>query len=33
MDRSAFDTYIETQLAPVLEPGTVIRRVNDPPDR
>ncbi len=24
MDRSAFDTYIETQLAPVLEPGTVV---------
>ncbi|OIQ74169.1 hypothetical protein GALL_441850 [mine drainage metagenome] len=24
MDRIAFDTYIETQLAPVLEPGTVI---------
>ena len=33
MDRAAFDTYIETQLAPVLEPGTVIRRANDPPDR
>ena len=24
MDRTAFDTYIETQLAPVLEPGTVV---------
>lgn len=24
MDRQAFDTYIETQLAPVLEPGTVV---------
>ena len=24
MDRIAFDTYIETQLAPVLEPGTVV---------
>lgn len=24
MDRAAFDTYIETQLAPVLEPGTVV---------
>ena len=24
MNRSAFDTYIETQLAPALEPGTVV---------
>lgn len=24
MDRTAFDTYVETQLAPVLEPGTVV---------
>lgn len=24
MDRLAFDTYIETQLAPALEPGTVV---------
>jgi transposase len=24
MDRDAFDTYIETQLAPVLAPGTVV---------
>ena len=24
MDREAFDTYIETQLAPVLEPGAVV---------
>ena len=24
MDRTAFDTYIETQLAPALEPGTVV---------
>jgi DDE superfamily endonuclease len=24
MDRIAFDTYIETQLAPVLQPGTVV---------
>ena len=24
MDRAAFDTYIETQLAPVLQPGTVV---------
>ena len=24
MDRRAFDTYIETQLAPVLAPGTVV---------
>ena len=24
MDQSAFDTYVETQLAPVLAPGTVV---------
>ena len=24
MDRTAFDIYIETQLAPILEPGTVV---------
>ena len=24
MDRAAFDTYIETQRAPTLEPGTVL---------
>ena len=24
MDRDAFDTYIETQLAPALAPGTVL---------
>jgi len=24
MNRKAFDTYIETQLAPALEPGTVV---------
>jgi hypothetical protein len=24
MDRTAFDTYIETQLAPALDPGTVV---------
>ena len=24
MDRTAFDTYVETQLAPALEPGTVV---------
>ena len=24
MDRTAFDTYIETQLAPAIEPGTVV---------
>ena len=24
MDREAFDTYVETQLAPALDPGTVV---------
>lgn len=24
MDRTAFDTYVETQLAPALDPGTVV---------
>ncbi len=32
MDGDAFDTYVETQLAPVLVPGTVIRRGHSPLD-
>lgn len=33
MNRAMFDTWIETQLAPTLQPGDVIRRGIDPPDQ
>jgi len=33
MDGAAFAAYVEKVLVPELEPGTVIRRENDPPDR
>ena len=32
INRDLFDLYIETQLAPTLQPGDVLRRQNDPPD-
>jgi len=33
MNREFFDLYVETQLAPPLQKGDVLRRENDPPDR
>ena len=33
MNREVFDRYVETQLAPTLHKGDVLRRENDPPDR
>ena len=32
MNRELFDLYVETQLAPTLHKGDVLRRENDPPD-
>ena len=32
INRDLFDLYVETQLAPTLQRGDVLRRENDPPD-
>ena len=32
MNREFFDLYVETQLAPTLRKGDVLRQENDPPD-
>jgi len=32
MNREFFDLHVETQLAPTLHKGDVLRRENDPPD-